>query len=216
MLMLSSCVTRPLGYKAINQPMTVDLEQQVLKQTKFSGVTIGIILDGSAGYALGLVDAEIKGFRGDEAHQHALKVAAMALAGGGIGWQLGGREGEKIVAAAMERDFLKQLNQGAVAYNQNAANFNTRLRNRMNEVKFMPDPNQKRKHYGAMLGESTKKARDLDQRISMRQAAVGNLGWSSSQKVTLDSELEDLVRYRDSLERTNQELKEAYNSTVSL
>jgi hypothetical protein len=193
------------------------LEQQVLKQTKLSGATIGIVLAGSAGYALGLVDAETKGFRGDEAHQHALKVAAaMALVGGGIGWELGGREGEKIVDAAMERDSLKQLNQGAVAYNQNAANFNTRLRNRMNEVKFIPDPNQKRKHYGAMLGESTKKARDLDQRISMRQAAVGNLGWRSSQKVTLDSELEDLVRYRDSLERTNQELKEAYNSTVPL
>lgn len=215
--MLSSCVTHSTGKWVIDTPMNADLEQQVLKETKLSGAILVGLLLGSTGYAFGIIDAQQKGLRGDDAQLHALGVAmAWALIGAGVGWEKGRQTGDKIVSAALQRDYLNRLNQGARAFNQNAAQFNNTLRTRMIAVKSIRDAKEKRKIYKSMLGESTRKAKDLDSRIAKRTEALSNRGWSSNQKTTLKHELEELVRYRDKLEKTNQELKRAYDASVPL
>jgi hypothetical protein len=116
----------------------------------------------------------------------------------------------------LHRDQLRQLNKSAQAYNDNASQFNSALRKKMNQTKSISDPKEKKAMYKSLLGQGDKKARDLNSRIAKRQNAINNSNWNYSQKDTLRGELTELTRYRDQLQKTNGELRRAYNSTVPL
>lgn len=216
-LLLPSCVTRQTGLEVLNTPINTDLEAKVLRQTGVTGAIIGAVVGAGLGYTLARLDAQRRGMNERDANAYALRVAAAAgVAGGGVGWAKGKQTGQKIVSKSMERDYLNKLNEGARAYNNNASQFNTALRKKMNETKSISDPKEKKAMYRALLSQGNKKAGDMDDRISKRQKAVANPNWNSSQKVTLKNELSELTRYRDQLKRTNEELAKAYNSTVPL
>jgi len=216
-LLLPSCVTKQTGLEVLSQPMTQDLEEEVLRQTKFTGAAIGIGVGALTGALVAGIDANLRGLNEEQARDN---VVGGAIAGGAAGGYFGYRQGEKkgneIVAKSLHRDQLRQLNKSAQAYNDNASQFNSALRKKMNQTKSISDPKEKKAMYKSLLGQSDKKARDMDSRIAQRKSAIYNRNWNDSQKDILDDELTELIRYRGQLQKTNEELRRAYNSTVPL
>jgi outer membrane lipoprotein SlyB len=216
-LLLPSCVTKQTGLEVLSQPMTQDLEIKVLRQTKFTGAAIGVGVGALTGALVAGIDANLRGLNEEQTRRN---IASGAVAGGAAGGYIGYRQGEKkgneVVAKSLQRDQLRQLNKSAQAYNDNASQFNSALRRKMNQTKSISDPKEKKAMYKALLGQGDKKARDVNSRIAQRQNAIQNRNWNDNQKGTLNSELAELTRYRDQLNRTNEELTKAYNSTVPL
>lgn len=199
-LLLNSCTTQSTAYDVQTQPMTVDLEKQVLKETGLSGMAIGAATGAVAGAVLGGVLMKLTG--GSNAEVKTAVIAGGAaglLAGGYKGWQKGQQKGEEIVTASMGRDKMDQLLTGARAQNQQLENYNCGLRKRIADVIKLSDPKEKKLAYEALKRQSNKKLDETNERIAMRDKALDNKEWDSNQKGKYRTEEKDLVCKRDNL-----------------
>ena len=216
-LLLPSCVTTQTGLEVLSQPMTQDLEVKVLSQTKFTGAAIGAGVGALTGALVAGIDANLRGLNEEQTGRNIVGGAvAGGAAGGYIGYRQGEKKGNEIVAKSLQRDQLRQLNKSAQAYNDNASQFNSALRRKMNQTKSISDPKEKRAMYKALMGQGDQKSRDMNSRIAQREIAKKNRNWDENQKGTLSNELDELKRYRDQLQKTNEELRRAYEASVPL
>ena len=117
MLLQTSCTTTGTAQRALSEPMTSDLEAQVMKETGISGAAIGALVGGLAAGGATFLAMTAAGAKAEEALVGAAIGGTVGAVGGGMaGYQQGKKEGQKLVAQAMTRDQVAQYIQGARAY----------------------------------------------------------------------------------------------------
>ncbi len=214
-LLLNSCTTQSTAYDVQTQPMTVDLEKQVLKETGLSGMAIGAITGAAAGALFAGVLTKVSGGSADQVKTAVIAGgAAGLLAGGYKGWQKGQQKGQEMVTASMGRDKMDQLLTGARAQNQQLENYNSGLRKRIADVKKLSDPKEKKLAYEALKRQSNKKLIETNDRIAMRNKALDNKEWDANQKEKYRAEEKDLVCKRDNLVASMDQMSKLEQAVV--
>ena len=192
-LIAPGCTTVATQKRVLEEPLSADTEQRVLKETGISGAIVGSIAGGVVAGGVTLLIAKASGM----SNQDALITAgaagvAGAVAGGVIGYQKGKEQGQKIVARSMERDQLAKLLKGARAYNARLERVNDSLRTQVREVKRMANPKMKKQEYAQLLKLAKREDTDASKRITEREKALENPKWRSSDKPAYKETLQDL------------------------
>lgn len=187
LLFQTACTTTGTAQRALSEPMTSDLEAQVMKETGISGAAIGALVGGlTAGGATFLAMTAAGHNAQDALVGAAIGGAAGAVGGGVVGYQQGKKEGQKLVAQAMTRDQVAQYIQGARAYNKHLAKTNSTLSSALQRAKSEND----KKTLGLVKKEGAKELKDLNARIANREKAIAQAGWpTKSDKAQYQSEL---------------------------
>ncbi len=204
---LVSCVTKPVGYQAIHEPMTADLEAKVLSQTKLSGtffgVASGVLIGAAVGYAVGAAT-----------HTDPTRAAIEGgivggLAGGVFGYQKGQEKGRKLVATAQQKDQLHQLVDGAKKCNQQLAEENAKLRRRLASAKASKDKTQ----LAGLKWDANQSLREVNSRLSAREKAIEKI--APNYRAGYTRTLPDLQREKAKMESVIRDIA-ATESTISL
>ena len=187
MLLQTSCTTTGTAQRALSEPMTSDLEAQVMKETGISGAAIGALVGGLAAGGATFLAMTAAGAKAEEALVGAAIGGTVGAVGGGMaGYQQGKKEGQKLVAQAMTRDQVAQYIQGARAYNKHLAQTNSTLSSALQRAKSQND----KKTLGLVKKEGAKELKDLDARIANREKAINQAGWpTKSDKAQYQTEL---------------------------
>jgi len=187
MLIQASCTTTGTAQRTLSEPMTSDLEAQVMKETGISGAAIGALVGGLATGGATFLAMTAAGAKPEEALiGAAIGGAAGAVGGGMAGYQKGKEQGKKLVAQAMTRDQVAQYIQGARAYNKHLAKTNSTLSSALQRAKSEND----KKTLGLVKKEGAKELKDLNARIANREKAIAQAGWpTKSDKAQYQSEL---------------------------
>lgn len=191
----------------LTEPMSADLEAQVLKETGISGAVTGAII---GGLAVGGLTALALAASGASMEQALIGGGAAAVvgatAGGMQGYQTGKAEGQKTIAQAMSRDQIGKYVQGARAYNDHLAKTNSILASEVKSIRQLNDPKmQKTRSLQVQLAANTE-LKGVDARITAREKAIKNLSWPESDKIAYEKELLTLKQQRDQLRKTLLEL----------
>ena len=187
MLLSTSCTTTGTAQRALSEPMSSDLEAQVLKETGMSGAAIGALVGGLATGGATFLAMTASGAKPEEALVGAaIGGAAGAVGGGMVGYQKGKEQGQKLVAQAMTRDQVAKYLEGARAYNKHLAQTNSTLKAALQRAKSQND----KKTLGLVKKEGARELKDLDTRIASREKAIAQAGWpTKSDKLKYEAEL---------------------------
>jgi hypothetical protein len=199
-------VSSQTGYLVKDGYMTEDLEKQVLRETGVSGAAIGALAGAGIGAFLGIAEegfeAALQGrpINKKQAEQNAWTDAiAGGVTGGFIGYQQGRRQGEQLVAAAMSRDNVNRLLQGALDYNSGLRQYNTGLSNKIAAAKKEPDATKRKATYRKLQSEANAQLNDANDRVAQRWSAGGNQKWDQDQRSKYRETVRPLVAQRDAL-----------------
>lgn len=197
MLLQASCTTTGTAQRALSEPMTSDLEAQVMKETGISGAAIGALVGGLATGGATFLAMTAAGAKPEEALiGAAIGGAAGAVGGGMAGYQHGKKEGQKLVAQAMTRDQVAKYLEGARAYNKHLAQTNSTLSAALQRAKSQND----KKTLGLVKKESARELKDLDARIANREKAIAQAGWpTKADKSKYQAELNQAKAYKAQL-----------------
>ncbi len=177
-LLLNSCTTQNTAYQVQTQPMSVDLEKKVLRETGLSGMAVGAAVGAVAGGLGGAVLGKIAGANNDQMKRLIIAGAIAGGASGGFaGYQQGQHKGKQLVASGMSRDQVRDLVKGARAENQNLASFNAGLRKKIASTRSISDPKERKLAYGTLRKQTEGRLRDADSRIALRNKALGSEPW---------------------------------------
>ncbi len=198
---LAGCTTTETQRIVLTEPMSEDLEKRVLKETGLSGALIGGIGGVALGFGTGFLAATIAGADPTTA---VLTGAGTAVAGGvagGVGgYYTGKRQGEKIVATAMDRDNLSQLLKGARDYNARLKSVNTQLQRELRVLQSSEAGKSKTRTSLQISRLAAQEINEANKRIAQREAAINNPAWDNSQKTQYRKELNTLVAERNTLQ----------------
>lgn len=217
-LMLNSCTTQSTAYQVQTQPMSVDLEKKILRETGLSGMAIGAAVGGVAtGAALALL-TKAAGGNDEQVKRAAIAGFAAGAVGGGInGFQEGQKKGQQMVAATMTRDQARQLVKGARAHNQQLASYNSGLRKKIASVKQFSDPKEKKLAYIALKKQTDKMVKDADKKIETRNTALNSDKWAKgtgSEKSQYRGLTNEMVSERNTLASYSAQLSKLEQSVV--
>jgi len=215
LLSFNSCTTTGTRDKMLAEPMTADLEAQVLKETGISGAVAGAIVGGLAVGGLTALALAASGASMEQALIGGAVGAVAGATGGGIaGYQMGKKEGEKTVAQALDRDQVEKYVQGARAYNTHLAQTNATLRGELNTSRQLNDPKKQKSRLARVERAAKTELKGVNARVAAREKAIKNLNWPESDKVAYQQELGTLVKQRDQLRKTLLELTNVETSNV--
>ncbi len=197
MLLQTSCTTTGTAQRALSEPMTSDLEAQVMKETGISGAAMGALIGGLATGGATFLAMTAAGAKPEEALiGAAIGGAAGAVGGGMVGYQKGKEQGQKLVAQAMTRDQVAKYIEGARAYNKHLAQTNATLSAALQRAKSQND----KKTLGLVKKESARELKDLDSRIANREKAIAQAGWpTKADKAKYQAELAQAKAYKAKL-----------------
>jgi len=202
-LLLNSCATEDAIDLVKTQPMTVDLEKRVLRETGLSGMAIGAV---TGAVTLGILAGVVTKLSGGSTDQVKTAViaggAAGLLAGGYKGWQKGQQKGQELVTASMGRD------------NQCLANYNSGLRDQIAKAKKNSDPKAQKLAYANLRKQSNKQLKETNDRIEMRNKALENKEWDSNQKGEYCAVRDDLVNKKENLVASINQISKLEQSVV--
>ncbi len=186
-LIQTSCTTTGTAQRALSEPMTSDLEAQVLKETGISGAAVGALVGGLAAGGATFLAMTAAGHKPEDALVGAAIGGTVGAVGGGMaGYQQGKKEGQKLVAQAMTRDQVAKYLEGARAYNKHLAQTNSTLSAALQRAKSQND----KKTLGLVKKEGARELKDLDARIANREKALAQAGWpTKSDKAQYQTEL---------------------------
>jgi hypothetical protein len=219
-LLVNACTTQGTAYAVQTQPMSVDLEKQVLRETGLSGVVVGAVAGAVVGALLGGLAGSLAGGSTEEERNDNVRrglitgAVAGGTLGGAAGYQKGQQKGQEIVAKGMGRDKLNQLLQGARAQNQHLASYNAGLREQIAKVKKIPDSKEKKLAYTGLRNQSNKELKEAEQRIQLREKALENPGWKELEKREYRAQKNDLVAKRNSLVASINQVSKLEQSVV--
>jgi hypothetical protein len=203
LLSYTSCTTTGTRDKILAEPMSADLEAQVLKETGISGAVTGAIVGGLAVGGLTALALAASGASMEEALVGgAVGAVAGATAGGMAGYQMGKKEGQKTVAQAMDRDQVAKYVQGARAYNDHLAKTNDMLASEVKSIRQLNDPRKQKSRLAQVERAAKTELKGVDARVDAREKAIKNLNWPQSDKVAYQKELVTLKKQRDQLRQT--------------
>lgn len=187
MLLQTSCTTTATAQRALSEPMSSDLEAQVLKETGMSGAAIGALVGGLATGGATFLAMTASGAKPEEALVGAaIGGAAGAVGGGMVGYQKGKEQGQKLVAQAMTRDQVAKYLEGARAYNKHLEQNNSILKAALQRAKSQND----KKTLGLVKKEGARELKELDSRIASREKAINQAAWpTKSDKAQYQAEL---------------------------
>jgi hypothetical protein len=187
MLIQASCTTTGTAQRALSEPMTSDLEAQVMKETGISGAAMGALIGGLATGGATFLAMTAAGHNAQDALVGAaIGGAAGAIGGGVVGYQQGKKAGQKLVAQAMTRDQVANYIQGARDYNKRLAHTNQTLRTALQRAKSTSD----KKTLAQVQKEGAKELKDLNARIANREKAIAQAGWpTKSDKAQYQAQL---------------------------
>ena len=207
LLSYTSCTTIGTRNKMLTEPMSADLEAQVLKETGISGAVTGAII---GGLAVGGLTALALAASGASMQQAliggGIAGVAGATGGGMAGYQMGKKEGQKTVAQAMDRDQVVKYVQGARAYNEHLAKTNYMLASEVKSIRQLNDPKIQKTRLAQVQQAANTELKGVDARVDSREKAIKNLNWPESDKVAYQKELLTLKQQRDQLRKTLLEL----------
>jgi hypothetical protein len=206
LLFQTACTTTGTAQRALTEPMSADLEAQVLKETGISGAAIGALVGGLATGGATFLAMTAAGAKAEEALiGAAIGGAAGAIGGGMAGYQQGKKEGQKLVAQAMTRDQVAKYIEGARAYNKRLAQTNATLSAALQRAKSQND----KKTLGLVKKEGAKELKDLDARIANREKAIAQAGWpTKADKAKYQSELNQAKAEKAKLAKIMTEAQE--------
>lgn len=187
MLLQTSCTTTGTAQRALTEPMSSDLEAQVMKETGISGAAMGALIGGlTTGGATFLAMTAAGHNAQDALVGAAIGGAAGAVGGGMVGYQQGKKAGQKLVKQAMTRDQVAQYIKGAREYNKHLAQTNQTLSAALQRAKSTKDA----KTLGLVKKEGARELKDLNARIANREKAIAQAGWpSKSDKAQYQAQL---------------------------
>lgn len=216
-LLINSCasLTPQTAYTVQTQPMSVDLEKKVLRETGLSGMATGAIIGGiGSAVVIGFLTKMAGGSDEQVKRNATAALVTGGLIGGVKGYQKGKSEGQKIVAQSMDNDKLNELLKGAKAYNQHLASYNLNLRDKLAEVKKIPDPKEKQFAYASLRKQSDKELKATDVRIAERTKAIDNPAWKYSEKSKYRAQKDELVARKASLVAMNNQMAKLEQAIV--
>jgi hypothetical protein len=183
----ASCTTTATQTRVLSEPMSTDLEAQVLKETGFSGAATGALIGGLATGGATFLAMTASGASAQDALVGAAIGGTVGAVGGGVvGYNEGKKQGQKLVATAMTRDQVAKYIEGARVYNKHLAQTNSTLRTALQRAKNSKDKST----LGLVKKEGGRELKDLDKRIANRQQAIDKAGWpTKSDKSQYASEL---------------------------
>ena len=183
----ASCTTTGTQARVLSEPMSADLEAQVMKETGISGALVGALVGGVATGGLTYLAMVSSGASSEQALTGAAIAGTAGAVGGGVaGYQKGKKDGQKLVATAMTRDQVAKFIEGARVYNKHLAQTNSTLRTALQRAKTSKDKST----LALVKKESGNELKDLDKRIANRQQAINKAGWpTKSDKSKYASEL---------------------------
>ena len=203
LLSYTSCTTTGTRDKMLAEPMTADLEAQVLKETGISGAVTGAIVGGVVVGGLTALVLAASGASTEQVLAGGAAAAVVGATGGGIaGYQIGKKEGQKTVAQAMDRDQVAKYVQGARAYNDHLAKTNEMLESEVKSIRQLNDPKKQKPRLAQVERAAKTELKGVDARVDAREKAIKNLNWPESDKVAYQKELVALKKQRDQLRRT--------------
>lgn len=210
-LNLSACTTTGTKQRVLEEPMSADLEAQVLKETGVSGAVIGAIGGALVGGLATMAAAKAAGASAEEALiMGAIGAVAGGTAGGMGGYQHGKKQGEKVVAQAMTRDQVAKYLQGAKAYNEQLAQNNARLQTAVKDARQLEKPSVRKARLAQIDKAARTELKDVDKRLAQREKAVDNLNWGNkSDEATYKMRVTELKAQRTTLVNTINSLNEA-------
>lgn len=211
LLNLGACTTTGTKQRVLAEPMTADLEAQVLKETGISGAVIGAIGGALVGGLATMAAARAAGASSQEALiLGAIGAVAGGTAGGMGGYQHGKKQGEKVVAQAISRDQVAKYVQGAKAYNDHLAQSNAMLKTQLNSARQIEKPSVRKARLAQIDKAARTELKAVDKRLAQREKAVDNLNWGSkSDEAVYKQRLNELKAQRTTLVNTINSLNEA-------
>lgn len=204
MLNLSACTTTGTKERVLGEPMTADLEAQVLKETGISGAVIGAVAGAVVGGLAMMGAAAAAGASAEEALiMGAVGALAGGTAGGMGGYQHGKAQGQKVVAEAMTRDQVAKYLQGAKAYNDQLAQNNARLQSAVNGARQLEKPSLRKKRLALIDKAARTELKEVDKRLTQREKALDNLNFGNkSDEAVYKQRLNELKAQRTALVNT--------------
>jgi hypothetical protein len=211
LLNLTACTTTGTKERVLAEPMSADLEAQVLKETGMSGAAIGAAAGAIVGGLAGLGAAAAAGASAEEALILGIAGAVVGGTAGGVGgYQEGKKRGQQVVAEAMTRDQVAKYLEGAKAYNQRLAQSNALLKSELNNARQIQKPSVRKARLAQIDKAARTELKDVDKRLAQREKAVGNLNFgSNSDEAVYKKRLTELKAQRTTLVNTINSLNEA-------
>ena len=190
--------------------MNEDTEARVLRETGISGAVTGALIGAAlVGVSTGLIVAASGGSTQQALAAGGIAAAAGGVAGGMVGYQQGKHQGQQIVAKSMERDQIQKLIAGARNYNARLARANQALKTRLTQVKQINDPKMRVREYNRLLKAAKEEETETSKRIALRQKALANPQWKSSDKPVYKSTLTTLNQENTTLNTTIGQIEKA-------
>lgn len=210
-LNLSACTTTGTKQRVLEEPMTADLEAQVLKETGISGAVIGAIGGALVGGLATMAAARAAGASSEEALiMGAIGAVAGGTAGGMGGYQHGKKQGEKVVAEAMTRDQVAKYLQGAKAYNEQLAQNNARLQSAVQGARQLEKPSLRKARLAQIDKAARTELKSVDKRLAQREQAIDRLNFGSkSDEAAYNQRLVELKAQRTTLVNTINSLSDS-------
>ena len=209
------CTTNATQKRVLTEPMSSDLEAQVLRETGISGAATGALsgaaLAGGSAFAVSL----LSGASTEKAATNAAVAgAAGGVVGGVAGYGEGKRRGQAMVNQAISRDKAQELLKGARAYNTYLQDVNSKLKSALAKASAESDPKTKAALLKQVRSEGQAELKFADQRIGNRKKASQSNWESTSDKSQYNSEIEKLVTRRNLLAGLVKESLEAQSPVM--
>lgn len=211
LLNFTACTTTGTKERVLAEPMSADLEAQVLKETGVSGAAIGAIGGALVGGLATMAAARAAGASAEEALiLGAIGAVAGGTAGGMGGYQEGKKRGQQVVAEAMTRDQVAKYLQGAKAYNERLAQSNALLKSEVNNARQIQKPAVRKARLAKIDKAARTELKDVDKRLAQREKAADNLNFGSkSDEAVYKKRLTELKAQRTVLVNTINSISEA-------
>lgn len=211
LLNLNACTTTGTKERVLAEPMSADLEAQVMKETGISGAVIGAAAGAVLGGLATMGAAAVAGASAEEALiAGAIGAVVGGTAGGMGGYQEGKKKGQQVVAQAMTRDQVEKYLQGAKAYNVRLANANSALKSELGSIRQINEPSLRKARLSRLDKAARSELKDVDKRLAQREGALDNLNFGSkSDEVVYKQRLAELKTQRTVLVNTINSLNEA-------
>lgn len=209
---LSACTTIGTQKRVLTEPMTSDLEAQVLRETGISGAATGAVTGAAlaGGSAFGI--SMLSGASTQQAATNAAVAGtAGGVAGGVVGYQEGKKKGQAMVGQAISRDQAQRLLKGAKSYNMHLSNVNSSLRKALKNATAATDEASRKATIQQIASEANAELTVADKRLDERKKAIQREWASASDKNQFAAETKSLTAYRNELVQIVSKSKQNIN-----
>lgn len=207
LLHLTACTTTGTRDRVLAEPMTADLEAQVLKETGISGAVLGALAGAVVVGGATMLAARAAGASAEEALiAGAIGALAGGTGGGMAGYSQGKKKGQEIVGEAMTRDQVAKYLQGAKDYNANLAKNNAAIRAGIQSARQIEKPNVRKAQLARLDKAARTELKDVEKREAQREKALENLNWDSADASAYRQRLAELKQQKVALINTINEL----------